>query len=225
MPRSLPLSLFALALLLLLPAAANADPLVVTGGTIQYSFARGAFRSGGGTVSGSGFSISFGNPDGPGQAGLSANCTSLPCAPGTVVNTGGSIIPNNLPPFIGSATIGGDTYSIINVNGLLTFIGADVTLPALSPGTLVLSTPFTMSGSISVSAFINGSFQGVFSSDLVGSGTAFLTFNGTQDGYVLQSYRYVFAADPSAVPEPATMILLATGLAGVAARARRRRKA
>ncbi|MFN2598261.1 MAG: PEP-CTERM sorting domain-containing protein [Pyrinomonadaceae bacterium] len=66
------------------------------------------------------------------------------------------------------------------------------------------------------------------STDLVGQGTARLSFisvagaNG-QRIQQLQSVTYTFA--PAAVPEPCTLLLLGSGLAGVCENVRRRRRA
>lgn len=50
-----------------------------------------------------------------------------------------------------------------------------------------------------------------------------VTLNGAEGGYGLRT-RFADAAGVEPIPEPTTMILLGTGLAGVAAKIRRRRK-
>lgn len=125
-------------------------------------------------------------------------------------------------------------HSFLEVNGKhyngwfgsdITFTTDEITIPANAVGSLTLTTHFTMSGLIGFDAYDLKTLTltpDIFSSQVTGSGTAFIEFRLSQyGGFDIMGVTYNFTA----VPEPATMILLGTGLAGIAARGRKRRRA
>lgn len=103
--------------------------------------------------------------------------------------------------------------------------GGSTELVVLSSNLSVTATPgsapspFLLSGTLSVFDRLTGAT--LFSGTVFGSGTATWQFVTTPTGgSVVSGVTYEFA-DVAPVPEPATVLLLAAGLAGVAARCRR----
>ncbi|HYY56013.1 MAG TPA: PEP-CTERM sorting domain-containing protein [Pyrinomonadaceae bacterium] len=206
-----------LAIVLLCVAEARADPVQITAGSASVEgISGGTF-----TFVGNGFALSGGLSRGP---GVCSGCTAGQMMNLNTVNAGTDIRT-------GPAVIGGISYGRLFYAGNLHFETGSVIIPNESSSLFTITTPFEFHGLLfgCTNDQISGCLPGnlVFNSSLAGHGTAIATFTSIDNGsagrlYFLSGVRYDFA--PVATPEPATIALLGTGLAGIGAALRRRRK-
>jgi len=204
--------------LLVLTPSVQADPIVITSGSLTVTGLSGSPKY---SISGNNFSVtSIG-----GDSGNTPNC--FPCLPGQLVNVSSFLVGSSLGH--GPATINGVSFPELFYSGTFS-LGAAVLLPVGGSSDLTLTTPFTFAGSIrgcegSSQVCVNEIFS---TTQLVGQGIATVKFTFGLHGqtgqplYFFQSVVYEFQA--AEVPEPMTLVLLTTGLIGVGAKVRSRRR-
>jgi hypothetical protein len=151
-------------------------------------------------------------------------CSVAECLPGTTVNLLTHFSGGDLG---GTATVDGRTFNTIGSLSSLASMSAtwtgSLTIPAGYQGGFVTG-PFTFAGVFSYEVDPTTAWRNL---TLFGSGTATATFRpyGAPElapALLLDSIRYEF--DPAPSPEPATIVLTGSALAGLwAARARRKR--
>ena len=209
---------FCILMMFIITPAVKADTLVITSGGQLF-----AGISGGSTnyvISGDNFSISA-----TGAASV-VNPSCSPCTSGTTISLSNLIGPNL---GTGTATINGTTFSNIAFLGQFNFVSQDVVLPVLPDGLIGVQfeVPFTFTGNIQgcLPTSANCTTVVFSTTELVGQGIAkaAFTFIGNQNGvsfFTPTSLRYDFRE----VPEPMTITLLTTGLLGLGAGLRARRK-
>jgi hypothetical protein len=218
-------SAFALLLLVLLfsPLEARADAIAITGGsyTVSTPFRtpEPPYISLGFQLQGTNFFAAGSEGDGANRS-VGSNC-QLPCRAGSTfsLNTLGTLSiarPTSLLQIDGQNRFG-------FFEGGLLFQTGSVTIPLDAGAELTLTTSFTMSGMISFEEYDlqNLAFTGFkYDTEVFGSGIVSISlfFSQISREYHISSVQYNFTA----IPEPTTLFLLGTGLAGLAARRLRR---
>jgi hypothetical protein len=116
--------------------------------------------------------------------------------------------------------IGGTVHEGVTFTGWLDLDAQPFTFPELETDFFAVRVPFTLRG------FLRGFSGGsqIFAGSLTGSGIASLPYFPSRGLYEWEERRlnYVFGPNAAATPEPATVLLLGTGLAGLVARRRAR---
>jgi hypothetical protein len=201
---------------LALSQSVKADSVTITNGSVSViSNVRDILSF---NFSGNGLSVTGQNLHAPVQQYMSPCLSSASlCQPGDL------IFPTALIPLSAEGpspvTFNGTTVLVSWAahDSFLQFSGPGVAIPSSAGDQVTLTMPFDMTGTINVHD-VNDPGPVIFSTMINGGGLATLTLTrppGNPVGFAITAARYDFS--PAAVPEPATLILLTTGIVGIGA--------
>ncbi len=196
---------------------ASADTIHITSGALQFGVTFGTLEIAGDR----GFTM-FSSVDVTGGIYSPWEVCSVPvCAPGTPIPLFAAWSGNDLP---GVATLDGNVYprlgSLSEVQGgAVQFFGQATAPPLGASSSAVVTAPFTFTG-----FFVQPTGAGFESvrHDLVGSGTTTLWLEKNFEGTTWRAVASRYQFDQLATPEPATLVLVGSGLALAFARRRLR---